>query len=281
MNYLKLYRIDVFLITLISYLVPSVFLVELSAINFFTPFLISAVSVNFIYSYNSIADAEIDKINKPNRPMATGLLKKENATIYTSILLVISILWPIFIYKDNLKSLLLSLCFPVIGILYSNPIYPFKKRIFAAALVTSLLLILPSIVSLIDIHAIHAFWYVPLVFFSYCLFIIPLKDIEDVEGDVLHNAQNWANKIGSKRLIIISIAGLLLVLSLLIFLLYKVELDNKKYVLYLIIFTFTGLSICSSFIIFRMNFNRLYRSLIWGNIILGIVFSILAIFHIL
>lgn len=266
---MRLYRLDAFLITFLSYIAPGLLLEGLDYNGYLYALLTSGISVNFIYSYNSIADAEIDKINKPDRPMASGILSEKNAKTYVFILFLASVIWPFILCKDFYCALL-SLIFPMIGVAYSNPFYPLKKRFILAVTATSALLVLPSVISLLHLGRFNDLYYISVFLFVYCFFVVPLKDIEDIAGDVLHGSQNWANKIGVKRLIFSSFYGLAILFVAV--LLFRSRIPEFYYLL-----GFLGTSLCVEmfFLGRKKNFHKLYKALILSNILLGLVFIIL------
>ncbi len=275
LNYLRLYRIDAFLITFLSYLVGATVANNFSVMSLVVALLVAGISVNFIYSYNSWADWKIDQINKPNRPIPAGLISPQSAFYYAVSLLVLSIIYPFFIYK-NLLTLGLFLLLPIIGLLYSTEPIRLKKNKFGATFTTSLLLTIPISLSYLmhtdDRTAIPCF----LILFGYCLSVIPLKDIEDVEGDVTYKSDNWMAQLGSSKLFLLSISGLLLNL-LLIFLLPIIAPLS----IYLSIFILSTMLVVAFFFLFiPQKLNLLYKSIIWMVIFEGSMAFLITYFFI-
>jgi geranylgeranylglycerol-phosphate geranylgeranyltransferase len=207
----RLYRIDAFLIIMLGYICPSlIFGLKISIQYFVQALFISGISVNFIYSLNSIMDVEIDRINKSFRPLISGIISINTAKTYCFILLIISVFYPWFLFENNI-SVYSTLIFPVIGLLYSNKFFPFKKILILSAILTSSLLVLPIIIGMLESGLFSLHFYFPLCVFLYCLGVVPLKDIEDKEGDKQFNSQNWANSLGDKKLIYFSVIYLLII----------------------------------------------------------------------
>jgi 4-hydroxybenzoate polyprenyltransferase len=194
----RLYRIDVFLIVIFNYFI-GLFLAErnfLFSQEFFHAILLSLLSMNYVYSYNSWSDIEIDKINKPKRVLATGKLHPTYAYYYSQLLFVFSFLYPFIIYKNSF-SLILAIMIPVFGYLYSAPTIKLKRYHLFAVLLTTLLYIIPIAIGYIGSETMTnslitwKFLFYILYFFSTIFTIIPLKDIEDTAGDFKYFCQNW------------------------------------------------------------------------------------------
>ncbi|MCX8190548.1 MAG: UbiA family prenyltransferase [Candidatus Diapherotrites archaeon] len=214
--YLKLYRSDVAIISFLCYLIGVLFADELTTFDLLVAFLISAVSLNFVYCINSWADAEIDKINKPYRPIARGLIKPKEALCYCSLLLIISFIWPYLIFGFSWQAHLF-LIFPIGGLLYSVKPFRIKRNhilsiLFAAVLLTSPLSLGYLINEGSSINKPYLF-----SIFLYALAILPLKDIEDVKGDSAFGCKNWFEIFGRQKILIYSLTLLLFNLCTILF----------------------------------------------------------------
>jgi 4-hydroxybenzoate polyprenyltransferase len=62
--------------------------------------------------FNDVFDAELDKIERPERPIPSGLVSKQSASVLGLLLLVLAIIATYFIHKEGLFSL--SVLFAVI-----------------------------------------------------------------------------------------------------------------------------------------------------------------------
>ena len=263
LGFFKLYRIDSFLITILSFTVTLLIvkgeLFSLKAIALGLS--LGVIFVNFIYSINSFYDAEIDAINKPSRPIPSGLISKKMAAIYIAILGVLSLLFPFF-YISQKPVFYALYSFPVLGILYSNPLIPLKKRALFAPLLTTLIVILPATMALLYSNNIAAYWHFVVALFFYALVLVPLKDIEDVKGDHAFNSDNWAHIAGERRLLVFSMTGLAL-LTITSFAFYKV----------VGLILFSGVFLCSFcvelyFFLYKDSLGKLYKTLILSNLVL-------------
>jgi len=124
---------------------------------------------------NDLQDIEIDKINNPKRPLASGQLDKKNAKIFALILFVISNLFSI-----SLGVLPFLLVLGVLILLFCYALY-FKKTIlgnFVVALITGLSFILGGLV------AKNTLAIIPFLFSFFIHWPREIiKDIIDIKGD--------------------------------------------------------------------------------------------------
>ena len=157
----------------------------------FFPTLFACLLCNiFITGLNQIVDVDLDKINKPNLPLASGELSMRNGKIivYTAGILSVITAWLI---QPFLGGLITSIA--LIGALYSLPPIQFKRyHIWAASAIA--IVRGPLINAGIAIHfatvlygwpLIAMTWLVPLVIFvtAFSLGIAWFKDIPDTLGD--------------------------------------------------------------------------------------------------
>ncbi len=79
-----------YLISTTSYSLLPVFLLALSTIGLYGGGVV----------FNDVFDAELDKVERPERPIPSGLISKQSATILAMILLVAGIVAACFVQKD-------------------------------------------------------------------------------------------------------------------------------------------------------------------------------------
>lgn len=265
--YLRLYRIDAFAITLLSYISPLLILKKgLFAQDVIYAFMISGISINSVYSLNSWFDRDIDAVNKPERPIPSGVISAQSALIYSALLTIAASVYPFFL-NIPLLSKLLFITIPFCGVLYSNPVFPFKKKMILSVFVTSYLMVVPVAIGFTINHFMESNFYVPVYLFMYCLAVIPLKDIEDIQGDVMHGSQNWSDRIGDKKLFKVSAAILFLVAaSSFIF------ITDPIYRFFLFAFCFnTALFILITALFMGILPGKIYKMIIRFNIVQGAV----------
>lgn len=171
---------------------------------------------------NDYYDLEIDKVNKPNRPLVQGKLSREE-TLYISLMeFGIGVALAIFI---NLVALVIAVVISVLLILYS---YRLKRQPltgnFAVSFSTGMAFIYGGVA--VDrilqtlIPAIFAFFY------HFGREII--KDIQDIEGDTKENAKTFPIVYGKSLSLILTTINFLL-LMVLIFLPYIFGWYGFKY----------------------------------------------------
>jgi len=61
--------------------------------------------------FNDVFDAELDKIERPERPIPSGLISKKHATVLALLLLVMAIISAYFVHKEGLLSISVFLAF--------------------------------------------------------------------------------------------------------------------------------------------------------------------------
>ena len=157
---------------------------------------LSALGCNvFITGLNQLYDIEIDRINKPFLPLADGRLTTKQGWQIVIIALIICVGIAAFLSK---WLLLIMVAILVIGAFYSLPIIRFKKHHLPAAL--SIVIVRGLLVNL----AI-GYWFeymisgniqnnslvVPLtiIITAFSFVIAWFKDLNDVEGDALHEVK--------------------------------------------------------------------------------------------
>lgn len=222
--YGQLFRIDAALIAFFSYLAGAG-LAGAGTVGYQDVSLAGAVtliSTNFIYSLNSWADREIDSIDKPGRPIPSGRVTPKDALIYAGILLILSSGYPFWVYR-SFWTLCLFLLLPLLGLIYSIKPVRTRDNPYLAVLTISTGLVIPIMLGYFmnnrDFTEVGFF----IVLFLFCLGVVPLKQIEEVEPDELRGAHNLYLRFG-KRILYFSLGGMLLVLLLAIFLEMSISL---------------------------------------------------------
>jgi geranylgeranylglycerol-phosphate geranylgeranyltransferase len=145
---------------------------------------ISAAVLNAASNVNNqYFDLEIDKINKPFRPLPSGRLSKKKA-IYFSFVLYFSAL--LLSWLVNLQLFVIVFITAVITFFYSAPPfrikkYPFLSNIFIA-IPRGMLLIVAGWSITKSIFSIEP-WFIGLIFALYLMGAASTKDFSDIEGD--------------------------------------------------------------------------------------------------
>ena len=131
---------------------------------------------------NDYYDYEIDKINKPARPIPSGRISLKNALYYSLILFAIATIIGFYISVPN--GILVILC-SAIMIVYA---YDFKKRCLIGNVTVSLLTALTFVFGGLIMHDLYISVILAAFAFLMTLSREIIKDCEDIEGDIKENA---------------------------------------------------------------------------------------------
>ena len=184
-----------------------------------TNVLLLIISVVFISSaghmINDVADVDIDAINKPYRPIPSGVITSEEARVFSFVLFGLGVFISAFV---SLLSLAISITASVLLYLYATNL---KRSGFLGNLSVALLAFLTFV------YGGTATKFTSLILFpGYFAFILTLgreilKDIEDVRGDVTKNIHTIAVEYGIKPAmgLVTGLLGLLVITSEIPFLL--------------------------------------------------------------
>jgi 4-hydroxybenzoate polyprenyltransferase len=267
-SYFQLCRSDAALIAFFSYLIGAELAGGTDLYDIIIALAVTLISTNFIYSFNSWTDREIDRLSKSYRPIPCGKIKPAQALIYSLILLILSVTYPLFVYKSYF-TLLLFLLLPVLGLLYSaGPIrlrrYPFPATVtICAGLITPIML--GYFMNTVDTCLIPFF----VILFLFCLSVVPLKKIEEVDEDERSGYRNLYSRFGI-MILIWPLGGLSLVLLLLLFWTREDLLKT-----YLLVTTISSMGCILGFGMFRKNLYQLYQTIIYIVIAEGIIFYLI------
>jgi 4-hydroxybenzoate polyprenyltransferase len=132
---------------------------------------------------NQYFDLEIDKVNKPFRPLPSGKISKMATILFAFMLYCISLTLSLFI---NLHLFFIILITAVITFFYSAPPlrikqYPFISNI-AIALPRGMLLIVAGWSTVKSVFSIEP-WFIGLIFALYLTGAATTKDFSDIKGD--------------------------------------------------------------------------------------------------
>jgi homogentisate phytyltransferase/homogentisate geranylgeranyltransferase len=168
----------------------------------------------YITGLNQVTDVEIDKVNKPYLPIASGKLSKTQgifiviSSLIGSILYTIPQQWP-------LKMVVYGSC--ILGTIYSLPPFRLKRFPFLAALcilvvrgtLVNLGFFLQAKIQVLNIPIINIFQGFQLhpdlvllnIFFAlFGVVIALLKDVPDIEGDLKFKIQSFSIRLGVKKM---------------------------------------------------------------------------------
>jgi len=178
--------------------------------------LLSCLGANiYIVGLNQITDIEIDRINKPYLPLASGAITLRRAYWWIGLSVTVSLLIAVGIGKYLLLTVLLSL---LLGTLYSLPPVRLKRFYFWAAfciiavrgLIVNLLLFLHFNDQINGLEQIPPIiWLLTGAIFVFSIIIAWFKDMPDIEGDARYGIRTLSIRLGSRRVMWVGV-GLLL-----------------------------------------------------------------------
>jgi len=267
-SYLQLCRIDVALIAFFSYLFGAELAGGTDLYDVIIALAVTLISTNFIYSFNSWTDWEIDSISKSYRPIPCGKIKPAQALIYSLVLLILSVGYPLLVYKSYF-TLLLFLLLPVLGLLYSARPIRLRRYPLPASVTISIGLITPIMLGYFmntpDTCLIPFF----VILFLFCLSVVPLKKIEEVDEDEKSGHDNLYSRFGV-MILIWPLGGLSLVLFLVLFF----NLGNLLETCMLVI-TISSMACILLFGVLRKKLIKLYQTIIYIVIVEGVIFYLI------
>ncbi len=163
----------------------------------------------FIVGLNQITDVEIDRINKPYLPLASGAYSMRTGYVIILVSVLVSLALAFYLGKYMLLTVLLSL---VLGTAYSMPPFRLKRFYFWAAfciiavrgLIINLLLFLHFHYNLNGQQNIPPIvWLLTATIFVYSIVIAWFKDIPDMAGDRQFDIKTLTLHWGAKQVFLI------------------------------------------------------------------------------
>ncbi|PHI18453.1 homogentisate phytyltransferase [Lewinellaceae bacterium SD302] len=165
--------------------------------------LLSCLAANvYITGLNQLTDVEIDKINKPYLPLASGAYSIRTGRNIVIVSLIISIIVALLSTRFLITTVLLSL---LIGTAYSLPPLRLKRFPFWAAF--CILAVRGLLVNLLlYLHFQFAFnggtaiptvvWLLTAIIFAFSIIIAWYKDLPDTAGDAAYDIDTLSLRIG-------------------------------------------------------------------------------------
>lgn len=178
--------------------------------------LLSCLGANiYIVGLNQITDIEIDRINKPYLPLASGAITLRTAYWWIGVSVLLSLLIALWLGKYLLLTVLLSL---LLGTFYSLPPIRLKRFYFWAAF--CIIAVRGLIVNLLLFLHFHdringseqlppVIWLLTGTIFMYSIIIAWFKDMPDIEGDARHGIRTLSIRLGSRRVLWVGVILLL------------------------------------------------------------------------
>lgn len=168
--------------------------------------LFSCLAANvYITGLNQLTDVEIDRINKPYLPLASGDYSMRTGRAIVLICLALSVVSAIFFWPYLVATVGLSL---LLGTAYSLPPLRLKRFHFWAAfcilavrgLIVNLLLFLHFRYYLGGGHEVTtSVFLLTAIIFTFSIIIAWFKDLPDTEGDAAYNINTLSLRLGRKK----------------------------------------------------------------------------------
>ena len=196
--------------------------------------LLSCLGANiYIVGLNQITDVEIDKINKPYLPLASGEFSMTTGYVLVIGSVLISLAVAFWLGKYLLLTVLLSLA---LGTAYSLPPVRLKRFPFWAAFcIIAVRGFIVNILLFLHFHFLingeqtitPTIWVLTSTIFIYSIIIAWFKDIPDMEGDRRYNISTLSIRMGAEKVFKIgNILISLTFLALILFSFYNAEVLN-------------------------------------------------------
>lgn len=139
---------------------------------------------------NDVYDLEIDRINRPRRPLPSGVITSREAFAFSIIFFLLGLTSSALI---NAETLIIALIFSVLLYLYSST---FKRQVlvgnFTVSLATAFAFIFGGVAVKRVEHAIFPAAFAFLLHFGREI----IKDMEDIDGDQQNGAQTLPIRFG-------------------------------------------------------------------------------------
>ncbi len=155
---------------------------------------------------NDIYDLEVDKVNRPNRPLPSGQITIRQAKAWTVILILLSLFFSVLTIPYSFISIwtvAIAALFALVGLIYAA-----KGKVMG---VWGNFTVAISFAFGLFYGALITFLFVPPIIFVYFITAASvlqgreiIKGIEDIEGDVLRDVQTIARKYGVRTAAILA-----------------------------------------------------------------------------
>lgn len=194
---------------------------------------------------NDIFDLEIDRINKPNRPLPSGRVSKNEAWGYFGAAYLIAIALSIFC---NWAMFAIAFLIALLLIVYSSRL---KRTVLWGNLTVSFASAMAFIYGALTVDDWKA-GIIPAVFaFFFHFGREVVKDMQDVEGDLKNQSITFPGRYGLRRSVLL-VNGIFIFLILLTFLPYILNVYGQAYLMIAVIGVDTVL-LFSSILLWRKN----------------------------
>jgi len=151
---------------------------------------------------NQIFDVEIDRVNKPQRPLPSNRIKMRYAVVLAICYYVLAIFLS---YLVNIQYFIIVLITTFITYAYSG--YPFRTKRFGILANITMAIPRGGLLVIAGWSAVRSIfekevWYIALIFFLYILGASTTKDFSDIEGDRKGGCSTLPIILGVRRAVI-------------------------------------------------------------------------------
>lgn len=161
----------------------------------------------YIVGLNQITDVEIDRINKPWLPLASGAYSMSSAYLIIGVSVLISLLIAVIMGHYLLLTVLLSLG---LGTAYSLPPLRLKRfHFWAAFCIIAVRGMIVNLLLFLHFHRIingaenipPVIWILTVSIFIYSIAIAWFKDVPDMEGDRRFQIRTLTLQLGARNVL--------------------------------------------------------------------------------
>jgi homogentisate phytyltransferase / homogentisate geranylgeranyltransferase len=172
--------------------------------------LVAAISVNvFIVGLNQLEDVEIDRINKPSLPLASGELSPAMGRVIVAVAGVVPVVLALTQGLLELAGVLVAL---LVGVAYSAPPLRLKRFPTLAALsISGVRAVVVNVVVFLHFSGgemVGPVWALTLFVLPFSFAIAVLKDVPDAEGDRRFRIATFTLRLGARRAVAIAMGAL-------------------------------------------------------------------------
>jgi geranylgeranylglycerol-phosphate geranylgeranyltransferase len=172
-------------------------------------------------SINDFYDIDVDKINRPDRPLPSGILASKSVLIFCVILILIA---PILSLQINIYAFIISIISILLLFLYS---YKLKRIPLIGNILVSLLTVLAFIFGGVVVGNV-TLAIIPAVFaFLINLIREVIKDMEDANGDMLLDISTFPIRFGDRasKYLVIGVTVILVLFTLIPFVFHTYSIE--------------------------------------------------------
>lgn len=185
---------------------------------------------------NDVMDVEIDRINKPKRPLVSGALTEKQARWYWAVLNIVAVGLS---FTLSLEAFLMAL--GAVPLMYAYSVY-FKRMVFIGNLIVCLVVSLGFVYGAMAVGNLDGVWFPVIFSFLFNMGREILKDLEDTKGDKAVGAETLAIRLGT--------TGTLRVVTLMFSVLILVSLVPYMMGIYGKLYLFSVMLLCNSIVLF-------------------------------